>query len=232
MGSLRRRRASIALPLTSLVLAGCASVRVAEMALPGALVGRTPETIEGLGIGRGGEFSIGALAGTFSRGRDRTELFSIVGWDRATTRYRLAPPEGTPIEAACIGKATQVGGRLWEVNVQPFTYTCEWRGPRTGQMTVSAPAASTTGRAMRSGSITMGSVIVNVTSVHELRGSALPLAVPIGYVFEREGRPVGAVELNGTTPRLWRPASGDPAHDAVTLGAVALALLWDPADRP
>jgi hypothetical protein len=62
-----------------------------------------------------------------------------------------------------------------------------------------------------------------------VQGSPLPLEQPIGYVMSHEGRPVGAIELNGSTPRLWRPALSDALAEPVTLAALALALLWDPA---
>lgn len=79
----------------------------------------------------------------------------------------------------------------------------------------------------------MNRVSLDVQSLHNVQGSPPPLEAPIGTLFSHKGRPVGAVELNGLTPRLWRPARKDPLHESVTLAALALALalLWDPADR-
>jgi hypothetical protein len=68
-------------------------------------------------------------------------------------------------------------------------------------------------------------------SVHAVEGSLLPLGTPIGYVFERDGRAVGAVELNGLTPRLWLPAGDDDTRHASVAAAMALAVFWDPAQR-
>lgn len=83
--------------------------------------------------------------------------------------------------------------------------------------------------AERRGSFSAGSTSIDVVSVHAVQGSPLPLEQPIGYVMSHQGRPVGAIELNGPVPRLWRPASSDPLAEPVTLTALALALLWDPA---
>ena len=72
---------------------------------------------------------------------------------------------------------------------------------------------------------------LELRSVHRVQGSPLPLEAPIGYVFLADGRAVGAVELNGLSPRVWRPAVGLPLRDGVTHAALTLALLWDPAQR-
>ncbi|MDZ7651452.1 MAG: hypothetical protein U5L03_02215 [Burkholderiaceae bacterium] len=64
------------------------------------------------------------------------------------------------------------------------------------------------------------------------QGSPLPLEQPIGYVMSHQGRPVGAIELNGSTPRLWRPAPTDALAEPVTLAALALApACWNRPGR-
>jgi hypothetical protein len=34
--------------------------------------------------------------------------------------------------------------------------------------------------------------------------------------------------MNGTRPRLWRPAAGSALREPVTLAALEVALVWDP----
>jgi hypothetical protein len=69
--------------------------------------------------------------------------------------------------------------------------------------------------------------------LHEVQGSALPLAAPIGYAFEEAGRPVAAVEINGVTPVLLLPGAADAGlRQRVLQASLALALLWDPAGAP
>jgi hypothetical protein len=76
----------------------------------------------------------------------------------------------------------------------------------------------------RSGRFTLGAE----QSVRRVQGSPLALEQPIGHLLSHRGEPVGAIELNGATPRLWRPPADDALAEPVT--RVALALLWDPAD--
>jgi len=68
--------------------------------------------------------------------------------------------------------------------------------------------------------------------VHAVEGSPFPLGTPIGFVFEHNGGAVGAIELNGLTPRLWLPAGDDDTRRAAVTAALALAIFWDPAQRP
>lgn len=223
--------ALLAAAVTTLVLAGCASLPAAQVALPAPLATQTPETIDGIGMGRSGKFSLAGGSGSFNRGRDRLELFEIVNWDSAKTRYTLTLADGARTEAACKGKAVEVTWRVLAANAKPFSFECEWRGARSAQLAVNAPVLAVGMKAERSGRFTMTGVSLDVQSLHNVQGSPLPLEAPIGYLFSHNGRPVGAIELNGLTPRLWRPAAGDALHEPVTLAALAFALLWDPADR-
>jgi hypothetical protein len=227
----RVRLAPALLAAAVLALSACASMPAAQVALPAPLASQSPELVEGIGFGRNGSFTVGADRGTFSRGRDRLELFEIVNWDSAKTRYALTLADGARAEAACKGKAVEVTWRVLAADARPFSYECEWRGARRAQLAVNAPALAVGTKAERSGRFTVNGLTLEVKSLHEVQGSPLPLEAPIGYLFSQGGRPVGAIELNGPTPRLWRPAAGDALHEPVTLAALALALLWDPADR-
>jgi hypothetical protein len=227
----RVRPAPALLAAAVLALSGCASLPAAEVALPAPLASQTPERIEGIGLGRKGGFTVGDARGTFNRGRDRLELFGIVNWDSAKTRYALTLADGAGTEAACKASAVEVAWRVLAADAKPFSFACEWRGARSAQLTVNAPALAADMKAERTGRFSMNGTSIEVQSLHEVRGSSVPLEAPIGYLFSQGGRPVGAIELNGSTPRLWRPAAGDALHEPVTLAALALALLWDPVDR-
>jgi hypothetical protein len=211
---------------------GCASLPAAQMALPAPLAARTPEAVQGIGLGRSGEFALGAERVRFSRGRDRLELFDVLSFDRSPVRYALTRADGSLVEASCRGRQNTASVGILQGNAKPFSFECEWRQHPQGRvagMTVAAPSWIPGTRAERSGSFTLGATTLEVKSVHNVQGSPLPLEQPIGYVMAHAGRPVGAIELNGSTPRLWRPAPGDALAEPVTLAALALALLWDPA---
>jgi hypothetical protein len=84
----------------------------------------------------------------------------------------------------------------------------------------------------RGGTVRFEDLELSVRSVHDLQGSPIPLAAPIGYLFEAGGRPVGAVEVNGDPAVVFLPDAADPrARRAVLYASIALALLWDPANR-
>jgi len=212
--------------------AGCASLPAAEMALPEPLAAVVAEPVTGIGLGRSGKFQIGNERGSFTRGRDRLAIFEAVSFDRASTRYALERADGRTIEASCRGRQNTVSVNVLQGQTRPFTFECEWRRHPDGRiagMIVAAPSRMPGTRAERIGTLSAGGTTLEVKSVHSVRGSPLPLEAPIGYVISQAGRPVGAIELNGSTPRLWRPAAGDPLAEPVTLVALALALLWDPA---
>jgi hypothetical protein len=223
----RIARAAVA-ALAGISLLGCASIETAQMALPTGLAGE-PTPVAGLGAGRTGAFSVGDERGRFQRGRDALSLFEVVSFDRAATRYELTLADGATTQAACVGRQTTVTVNVLTGQPKPYTVTCEWKGARNAQMTLAAPSWIPGTRAERSGRYTAGDVTLELRSVHQVQGSPLPLEAPIGYAITHNGQAVGAVEINGTTPRLWRPAAGSPLREPVTMAALAVALLWDPA---
>jgi hypothetical protein len=141
----------------------------------------------------------------------------------------LTLADGATTQAACVGRQTTVTVNVLTGQPKPYTVTCEWKGARSAQMTLAAPSWIPGTRAERSGRYTAGDVTLELRSVHQVQGSPLPLEAPIGYAITHNGQAVGAVEINGTTPRLWRPAAGSPLREPVTMAALAVALLWDPA---
>ena len=211
------------------LLAACAAIQPAQMALPAPLAGMTPEAVQGIGAGRSGEFQIGAQRGKFQRSRDRVDLFDTVSFDRATTRYSLTRADGSTVQAACRGRQTTVTLGILQGAARPYTVECQWTGALAGAMTLGANGAQAGVRSDRTGLFSTSTTTLELRSVHQVQGSPLPLDAPIGYLITHLGQPVGAVELNGTTPRLWRPANGSALQEPVTLAALATALLWDPA---
>ena len=226
------RLSALACLATAALLAACASVQPARMALPASLDAAPPVVLSGLGAARSGDWTLGDERGSFQRGRDRLELFEALSFDRSPARYSFEGPGGRSLRAACVGRQTSVTTTRLDLKARPFTVECQWSGAGSARMTLAASAPNTGTRAEREGRFQAGDVVLDIRSVHEVEGSRLPLEAPIGYVFSAGGRPVGAVELNGTRPRLWRPAEGAPLREPVTLAALALAVLWDPASAP
>ena len=130
-------------------------------------------------------------------------------------------------------RTASVGVLTYELG--PMVYSCSFTGAgQPAQLTVAEARSTSRPEPMkreRAGEMTFGGVRLVVRSSHDLAGSPMRTAAPIGYVFERDGRAVAAVELNGAEPVITLRAGGDGAERrAVTLASLALALLWDPRE--
>jgi hypothetical protein len=212
----------------ALALAACA-VTPARMALPEALSAAPPVAFTGLGFGRNGSFDLAGQTVRFERTADRLSFFDALSYDRAGLRFSIQAPGREETRATC--RARRVEGTLGIVSgaLRPFSLGCDFTGTPAGRLDLVETQAAAGTRAERAGRYTAGSLTLELRSVHELRGSALPLPQAAGYVLWHQGRPVAALELTDTRPLLRRAVDTGPLADAVTQAAVALALLWDPA---
>lgn len=211
---------------SALLLPACAGLPAARMALPEPLTAQVPLTLQGLGGGRSGEFALGGENGRFERGADRLAVFDTLSFDRISARYSTSATR-----ASCRGRQTE--GTLGVISGQPrpFEVQCQYDGTFAGTLTLRGSSGAAGTQQQRSGRLAAGGVVVDFASVHRLQGSPLPLSFPAGYVLSVDGRPVGAVELTDTRPRVWLPNAPAPLAAAVTHAALTLALLWDPSQR-
>ena len=213
------------------LLGACASVQPARMALPAGLDARTePLPLQGLGGKRRGELTVGTARGRFDRNADHLSIFEMLDFDRGGARYTLQAAGAAEIEAQC--KQRQTGGQvgILSLPLRPYAVNCQWRDG--ARLTLEADPRAARTQEGRQGRYDGAGVQLQLSSVHALQGSKLPLAQPAGYTFTHQGRVVGAVDLTDSgKPLLWRPPAGQPLHDAVTHAALALALMWDPAGR-
>jgi hypothetical protein len=215
------------------LVSGCASVQPAQMQLPAGLEARASRSaIDGLGIGTRGSFRVAQAAGQFTRAASRLSFFDVVATERGASGFSLSGGGfDAPVNARCGFKQRTVTIEVVQFRPKPFAYECEFDGAVAGRLTLhEAHRGEQTLTTERSGQITVQGTPIVLRSVHRVQGSPLPLAHAIGYVMERDGAAIGAVELNGPTPRLWLPNdAGGGARHGVLLAALALALLWDPA---
>ncbi len=215
----------------ALLLGACASVQPARMSMPAGLQERTePTPVQGLGGKRRGDLMLGAARGRFDRSADHLSIFEMLDFDRGGARYTLQAPGAAEVEAQC--KQRQTGGQtgILALPLRPYSARCQWRDG--ARLTLDADPRAARTQEGRQGHFDGNGVQLQLSSVHTLQGSKLPLAQPAGYTFTHQGVVVGALDLTDTgKPMLWRPPAGQPLHDAVTHAALALALMWDPAGR-
>lgn len=226
-------RAAAAAALLAALLAGCAAIKPAQLALPAGLDGVAAEPIQGIGGAHSGRFVLGTASGRYERSASRLSVFDLVQQDRAAVRYTL---DGDGTRGQCKLRGNTVTAGVAQLAVKPTAFDCDFaRGDGTAaarlELRAVTPAGMSAGagtREERQGRLSAGPVALELRSIHRVQGSPLPLAAPVGYEFLHNGRAVAALELTGPTPRLWRPVDG-PLREPVTQAALALALLWDPA---
>jgi len=208
------------------------------MRVPEALQTTTGEyAVADLGGGTRGTFRVGEHGGSFRRAESRLQFFDVLDLRAGSASYVLTGPlvEGQ-IEANCKMRERLLNLGDFTVLAQPMAYGCDFTvNGRTfpARFEIQEARSGLTGalmKAERRGEIALDRVILQIQSVHDLEGSPLQLATPIGYVFLLAGQPVGAIELNGV-PRLLLPLGDDvPLQRAVIAAGIALAVFWDPAE--
>lgn len=229
------RAAMAALLLTA---AACAAIEPARMAPVPALAGKT-ETVPMSGIGgwTRGQFAFAGHDITYARSESRLSVFGLVERRAGYTNFVLRGPSiSDQIEVACdmrevnlsLGDATFTPKKMafgcdYTANGLPFPARFELQEIREG-------IGGMLNKKERRGEIALDRVILQIRSAHKLEGSPIETASPIGYVFLKDGAPVGAVELNAT-PQVQVPVTDDVAlRRAVITAAVTLGLFWDPAN--
>jgi hypothetical protein len=213
-------------------LGGC--VREARMATPSALAadGERLE-LSGMGGGTSGSFSLAGASGRFTRSAES------VSWpgakrNRGGGSFELSAGEGQLAGECRFRRGEAVAGPI-AVTTRPFAYACDFfRGgrPIDAELVVGEAresAGSRLSKEERRGTLFFEGRRYDLRSVHKDAGGGLATAAPLGYLIEAEGRPVGAVDLNGTNKTLIAPR--DPAErEAVIAAGLALSVLWDPAE--
>jgi hypothetical protein len=225
--------------LVAVALAGCATVAPAEIALPAAIgTDAAVVPIVGINAGRSGQFSIGPYSGSYRRSHDRLALFDrLLVRNSGHVDFELdGPDQPRRLAATCRFGAASSGIGVVEVDHAPLRFECRFSGDAGTAESRLLIAETRDGladalmRRSRQGELVWGGQRITVKSVHSLAGSPLQTATPMGYSFAVGDRSIGAVSLaNRRTVHVAASAS-EADRQAVLAGAVALALLWDPAD--
>jgi hypothetical protein len=220
--------------LACVLVAACAP---AQMRLPTSLVEAPVRTeIAGIGGHASGRFTAGSYGGVFERSLEKWSFSDTAIARSGHSYFSLSGPEiGSTIEGHCgmRERALSLGSSV-EVTVRPMAYRCEFTAdgrpiPARFELQESNGKGLAAFRYERRGEIALGGEIVQMRSVHHIDGSSLPTITPVGYVFEQDGRQIGAIDL-ANRPALVLPASLDRGlARTVTVAALALATFWDPA---
>ena len=204
------------------------------MRLPASLAAAERIEFDGISGWERGEFRAGDYAGGYERSEERIGFFDTVKATRGHSAFVIEGPEiGSTIEGHCRMREGSLDFGLFEVINRKMAYRCEFTAdghPIPAYLELQESRANVWRPYARRGEMALDGEVVQVRSVHDIVGGKLPTGAPIGYVFEQDGRPVGAVELNGR-PALIVPAGTDPAlKRTLTVAALALGVFWDPAN--
>lgn len=229
-----------ALPaIVAVALVACGAIQPARMLLPEPLRATEPVAVEGMSAGQRGAFRAADYSGHYARSATRLEIFEdLAVFDRGRASYTLNGVMESPLAARCTVRQTAMTIGVIGFDPKKLAYECDFdtQGKAAGvRFTLQEGRDAGTPKTLqaeRRGRIDYRETTLALRSVHAVEGSPFPLGTPIGYVFEQNGRAVGAIELNGLTPRLWLPAANDDTRRAAVTAALALAIFWDPAQRP
>lgn len=227
------RGLSALLPLA--LLSACAA---AQMQLPAHLADTASEriTFENMSGWRHGRFTAGEYSGGYERGLDRLSLFSLVKLTDGHAEFTVAGPGiSSTIEGFCHVRERALTFDDLEFKPGRMAFGCDLSAdgrpiPARFELQESREGlAAKLTRNARRGEIALAGEIVGFRSVHRIEGGALPVENPIGYVFEQDGREIGALQLNGKPVLILPAGTSLDRRRAMIVASVALATFWDPA---
>lgn len=216
----------------------CAAIQPARMALPPSLAAAAETvTIAGIGGGQAGSYVAGSTTGTFSRSATRLAFFDPL-FEMRDGRTSFTMEQSAmygPLRVSCRMRQRTITLDIVSFDPDPMAFGCDVSSegrPFPANFEIQAHSEGLGGMLMREerrGEIAFDGVILSVRSIHDLEGSPFQLAIPIGYVFERNGMAVGAVETNGNPVVFYGAGTDAPTRQAVLIASLALGLFWDPA---
>ncbi|MXO61204.1 hypothetical protein GRI89_16795 [Altererythrobacter salegens] len=217
------------------LLAACTT---AEMKMPSNLADAGGERIsfENMSVWNKGRFLAGSYSGGYERTLDRLSLFDLFKQDSGRASFTIAGPGiSSTIEGHCRVRERALTLDSLEFKPGKMAYRCDLEAegqpiPARFEVQESRKGlAENLTRNARRGEIALAGDIVSFRSVHDVAGTVLPVENPIGYVFEQDGKAIGALQLNGK-PILTMPSGTEIGQRrAMMVASVALATFWDPA---
>jgi len=197
------------------------------------------QAIDGMGGRNRGEYSLAAGGGSFTRIESRLAVADpLFAQNRGKSSFTLSSPDHPQaVSGECEFRENVVTVGVLTFDPKKLAYVCELSsdGRFDGTLTLGEPKPrSMRERVMaqdiRVGLAEIGSVRIELESVHRYSGSRLVSPVPVGYTLALDGRVSGAVELTDTNPTvLLGPDLDQHERLAMLTAALAIAVLRDPA---
>jgi hypothetical protein len=227
----------------ALIGAPCAfGLEAARMALPPELDGAALRwDATGFGGHNRGRYALGDTRGEFTRGESRLGVFDplYVANQGASTFTVLDLDDSVWLSADCRFSRRTVTVDVITFDSRQMAYECEFtegHGGSAGRLAMAHPKPKGLKERMlaqdrRIGEAKVRDHVIGIESSHRYRGSKFDSQAPVGYVLSAEGRVVAAVDLLDWNPILFLLEDiPEDLGEAVTVTALALAVLRDPAN--
>lgn len=229
----------IILALTScVVFSSCSAIQPARMVQPVGFDASEVVPVSGVSGWRKGQYVAGAFRGSFFRSSDRLAFFGdFIEELSGKVEFTLAGPkiEGA-LEINCRMRERAINIGIMNFKPERMAYRCAFThngNSIPARFEIQENRRGLAGNILkeeRRGEIALDRVILQIVSVHQLHGTPLVQASPIGYRFELDGVAVGSVEINGKPVIRILPGTDEATRRAITAASIALGVFWDPAD--
>jgi len=235
-----RRLRTVLVGIAGLAALPLSAQQAARMELPDDVAARAERrSLEGFGGRNEGRYTLGDLAGDFTRIESRWAVGDpLYAQNRGRSSFTVSGPgfEST-VAATCEMRRTVVTLGVITFDPDKMTYQCDLStaGGTSPLLILGQPKPANfrervLARSERRGEATFGGVTLEVRSVHRYAGSRLQAPAPVGYWLEIGGRAIAAVELTDVNPAIYLPATeAADVQAAAIVTSLALAVLRDPA---
>lgn len=230
-----------AVVVTTLAVTVVSAFETARMKLPpefAAAAERMPA--QGYGGANRGHYSIGEFHGDFVRIGSRFAVFDpAYASNHGKSSFTLAGPDfDQTVEAECRFSERVVTVGVVTFDAKKLAYVCDIHSDDglVGNLTVGQPKpegwrARVLARAERRGIARVGTVQIDIASVHQYEGSKIGSQTPVGYVLSMDSAVVGALELTDVEPTFFLLRDAEPeVRRATLIAAIGLSVLRDPAE--
>lgn len=218
------------------------ALETARMRLPpefAAAAERLPA--KGYGGANRGRYSVGDFSGDFTRIESRFAVFDpLIATNRGKSSFTLEGPDlGGTFAAECRFKERVVTVGILTFDAKKLAYVCtvtDGAGVGIGSLTLGEPKPSglkarVLARAERQGVAELGSLRIEIASVHQYERSKISSQTPVGYLLSFDSEVVGAIELTDSDPTFFFHGGLAPEIRRATLiAALGLSVLRDPAE--
>jgi hypothetical protein len=179
-------------------------------------------------------YTVGDYSGYFGAAAMNRQGFGSK--DRMKAEFAVEGPELTnAVTASCAGGQSKLVIAWITWRREDLTYNCTFAGgaPADAALTLALGEGSFLQRLQmpqRAGELRWNGTTLRFET-KQVGSMPIGAGKPLGYVFRKDGREIGAVDLNAvlTGPVFHLPPAGSPDRTAVMVAAMALYTFQDPA---